>query len=161
MTTWNELMPGQQAYLDTLARAGKGWRRSPSILDASTLKDYIGLRDDLHLIETKLSEYTDFVVYERITPAGLLVWQQGQTPAEPDRNNVLVEYVLEVDMLCHAGEPLITTLINDHRRLREQVVTLTAERDALKAELESIEIHHAASWEAGYYAGFAAGKRAE
>lgn len=96
---WNELTPDERAYLDVLARcSGGGWYRVAGI--TSELSN--GLVE-LGFIEQRNEVHSYYRPAERITPAGLAVWQQGQTPAEPD----------------------------ELARLQEQVDALTAERDAL------------------------------
>ena len=109
MTTWNELTVDQRAYLDTLARAGGGWVTSSGKIEGIRPSEYWELRRD-GFVDIEDMPDTMFWVKERITAKGLLVWQQGQTPDEPD----------------------------ELARLREQVTALTAERDALKASVPSL-----------------------
>ena len=82
--TWAELTPDERAYLDTLARAKGEWVNMPVTLKLPNT-EYQNLRDILGLIEMNAQDYTaSCFVRERITPAGLAVWQQRDgAQAEP------------------------------------------------------------------------------
>lgn len=74
--TWAQLTPDERAYLDTLARAKGEWVNMPVTLKLPNT-EYQNLRDILGLIEMNAQDYTaSCFVRERITPAGLAVWQQ-------------------------------------------------------------------------------------
>lgn len=104
MTTWNELTPDEQAYLTAIAEAKGEW--------VSVYKHKLPVGLNGHsLIDTKgFDVVTGTHEYARITAIGLLVWQQGQAPSEPD----------------------------ELTRLREQVAALTAERDALVQAAQAV-----------------------
>lgn len=75
--TWAQLTPGQQAYLDTLARAG-GEGVITSDRTVFSLESWGVLAADNLIFYDGKREY--------VTPAGITVWQQGQTASAPPRS---------------------------------------------------------------------------
>jgi len=89
MTTvnWAQLTPDEQALLDKLARAllaGDEW------VDMGNHEVFIGDEPEVSLNECDLirTRYSDYKI--NITPAGLLVWQQGQVASAPAPRSVWV-----------------------------------------------------------------------
>lgn len=84
--TWALLTPDERALLDKLARAllaGDEWVQTPETLDGISQGEYGELLDTHKLIEWNPLNTRFKWLGERITPAGLAVWQQGQAASAP------------------------------------------------------------------------------
>lgn len=76
--TWAQLTPGQQAYLDTLARAYPKW--------VDMVRGQKHYYSSIALCDMNLVEADDTETHDRITPAGIAVWQQGQASSALPRS---------------------------------------------------------------------------